>query len=479
MWQKKPSRRDFLRTLGLVTGAGSLGLLGCTGEPQPGNGAAPGEGPGAEDYSGPTPTVVVRRDVTSPEAQADLEAYAQAVEALKAASGSVTWQEQALIHQNHCPHGNAFFLPWHRGYLHYFERICRELSGKADFALPYWNWSTQATIPAPFWQGTLNDTTRRIGQNTPMPPGAVGQSVIDSILAITDFQTFGSVYVTDDCASDPFQRSRCGTGELEGIPHNTVHGFIGGNMGTFMSPLDPIFWLHHCNVDRLWMEWNQNNQNPNNPDWSGFVFEQNFVDPEGQPQDISVEQTFSTQALGYRYDTQPEAESEALEAAPSPGRVVASAESANAAEARHGEALRIPVELTPEVRERLQARLGAEEAVSAATFRLTLGGVPTPSEQIGVQVFVGAAEAPEGTEAASHVGTFTFFPIEGEHAAHENHFLFDIGEELAAAGWDGEGPLPVHVRSVPLGDAAAGEEAVPTAAVAPKTVRIEIIEPGS
>ena len=48
------------------------------------------------------------------------------------------------------PHGNWFFLPWHRAYLLYFEQIRRELTGEASFALPYWNWTCQRQIPAPF-----------------------------------------------------------------------------------------------------------------------------------------------------------------------------------------------------------------------------------------------------------------------------------------------------------------------------------------
>lgn len=52
---------------------------------------------------------------------------------------------------------------------------------------------------------------------------------------------------------------------LEGLPHNLVHNYIGGsppldpgpygNMTNFLSPVDPIFFLHHSNMDRLWDVW--------------------------------------------------------------------------------------------------------------------------------------------------------------------------------------------------------------------------------
>ncbi|MFP5247085.1 MAG: tyrosinase family protein, partial [Thermoanaerobaculia bacterium] len=52
---------------------------------------------------------------------------------------------------------------------------------------------------------------------------------------------------------------------LEGMPHNNVHNYTGGvgpldpgpygNMTNFLSPVDPIFFLHHANMDRLWDIW--------------------------------------------------------------------------------------------------------------------------------------------------------------------------------------------------------------------------------
>jgi tyrosinase len=57
---------------------------------------------------------------------------------------------------------------------------------------------------------------------------------------------------------------------LEGFPHNKVHNYIGGvgpvdpgpygNMTNFLSPVDPIFYLHHSNMDRLWDVWTRKQQ---------------------------------------------------------------------------------------------------------------------------------------------------------------------------------------------------------------------------
>ena len=58
---------------------------------------------------------------------------------------------------------------------------------------------------------------------------------------------------------------------LEGMPHNLVHNCIGGvgpldpgpygNMTNFLSPVDPIFFLHHANMDRLWDVWTRKQKN--------------------------------------------------------------------------------------------------------------------------------------------------------------------------------------------------------------------------
>ena len=63
-----------------------------------------------------------------------------------------------------CQHRTWFFLPWHRIYVGYFERMVRAAivaeGGPEDWALPYWNYSKsaeQALLPTPFRQPTLDD----------------------------------------------------------------------------------------------------------------------------------------------------------------------------------------------------------------------------------------------------------------------------------------------------------------------------------
>lgn len=47
------------------------------------------------------------------------------------------------------------------------------------------------------------------------------------------------------------------TAIIEGMPHNAIHSSINGLMADFLSPTDPIFWLHHANIDRIWAVWSE------------------------------------------------------------------------------------------------------------------------------------------------------------------------------------------------------------------------------
>ena len=70
-----------------------------------------------------------------------------------------------------------------------------------------------------------------------------------------------------------------------------------------LSSRDPIFFLHHANVDRLWTAWNgRGNANSPEPMWRDFAFNRNFVSPGGSAWNVAVGDLGSPAALGYRYD---------------------------------------------------------------------------------------------------------------------------------------------------------------------------------
>lgn len=259
-------------------------------------------------------THLVRRDVSTlaPDDPVIMN-YREAVGQMRAlpTSNPLSWEHQATIHFNYCPHGNWFFVPWHRAFIHQFEGIIRKLSGNNDFTLPYWDWTRNPQIPPAFW-GTGNPLNhpRSANQTTSMPAEFVGEPVIKEIMEKTGFQQFASFK-----SSAPYNGTGGGTAQFEGMPHNNVHVTIGQDMVTFMSPRDPIFWLHHCNIDRIWASWNAaGNPNTNDPDLADFVFSASqadrsgmvnpsqFVDPDGNAKEYKVRDMYATGPMGYEYD---------------------------------------------------------------------------------------------------------------------------------------------------------------------------------
>jgi tyrosinase len=131
--------------------------------------------------------------------------YRDAVAAMKAkpSGDKFNWSNLAHIHgidPNHyhfCPHGNWYFLPWHRAYLVTYEKAIRQITGHNDFAIPYWDWTTNPKLPDQFTSPTLPNNKpnalynsdpgwqRTWPVNTPMPSNIVGPQVYQQILTTT------------------------------------------------------------------------------------------------------------------------------------------------------------------------------------------------------------------------------------------------------------------------------------------------------
>jgi len=194
---------------------------------------------------------------------------------------------------NQCQHQSWYFPPWHRGYLIALEAQIREavvsLGGPSSWALPYWNYlgpDDQHEMPPAFAQPTLPDGTpnpllveARYGPNDnknifiPVPPVSQACQSNDRYTGsspATPFPGYGG-------PETAFWHGGGTSGNLESNPHNQVHVDIGGAVsnqlwGLMSDPglaaLDPIFYLHHCNIDRMWALWNAaGNTNPTEANW--------------------------------------------------------------------------------------------------------------------------------------------------------------------------------------------------------------------
>lgn len=306
--------------------------------------AAPYHGDGTYDEQ----TTYVRRDVWT--LQADdpwdpvTEAYARAVAIMQArpVTDPTSWAYQAAIHGtyqptppgavwNDCQHSSWYFLSWHRMYLYYFERIVRaavlSFGGPADFAVPYWNYDQpfpRNTLPQPFREPTLPDGSpnplflappqRRssIAAGAQLPPAVTSSS---AAMATTNFT--GPPGAGFGGGIRPPGQFGGSTGALEQTPHNVVHVQVGGTpsgpcQGGLMSDvncaaLDPIFWLHHADIDRLWSQWlalGGGRANPADAAWLDQPF--TFHDETGAAVTLTGAGVLDSAAqLQYVYDDQP------------------------------------------------------------------------------------------------------------------------------------------------------------------------------
>ncbi|MFJ4806800.1 tyrosinase MelC2 [Streptomyces murinus] len=173
-------------------------------------------------------------------------------------------------------HRSPSFLPWHRTFLIRFEQELQKINPAVT--LPYWDWTADRTLSASLWASDfLGGTGRsRDGQvmdgpfaystgNWPMNVRVDSRPFLrrslgdwdvslptraetDSVLAMSTYDM-----APWNSASDGFRN------HLEGWRgvnlHNRVHVWVGGHMATGASPNDPVFWLHHCFVDKLWSDW--------------------------------------------------------------------------------------------------------------------------------------------------------------------------------------------------------------------------------
>jgi peroxiredoxin/N-acetylneuraminic acid mutarotase len=189
-----------------------------------------------------------------------------------------------------------YFLPWHRLMLHEFEGAIREVLHDEDFTLPYWNPVTgnpaDLVVPAVFRQPgtTLYDGTRW--------PWVNGGEPLD---------TLWKGWLSLDCLNEKFYIDSP-TGNLgfnprmDQNPHFFTHIALGGDMADFATVGgDPIFYLHHCNLDRIWESWNRlGNKNPTDPKYLKRKFA--FGDRAGKRVDLPVSAGDRVAQLGYEYD---------------------------------------------------------------------------------------------------------------------------------------------------------------------------------
>ncbi|AWA41883.1 tyrosinase family protein [Pseudomonas sp. 22105] len=255
------------------------------------------------------------------------------------------WEPQDPEYRNGAHLGPAF-LPWHREMLMQFEADLRAIDPQVT--LPYWDWTQDTFDPtnSPVWSdewmggnGSPGDHDRvQTGPfahqygNWPVPaypengetePGLKRQFgvLVTSLPTSADVDMAMREWLYDTPPYDSGPYTRGFRNRLEGwitqrgdpqvtTPgsqlHNRVHLWIGGNMLAMTSPEDPVFFLHHCNIDRIWANW-QAQMALDNPQWaphytpiSGGPPGHNLDDTLA-PWTRTVRHVMDIRALGYEY----------------------------------------------------------------------------------------------------------------------------------------------------------------------------------
>jgi tyrosinase len=217
------------------------------------------------------------------------DAYVNAVHLMRANKNEAdpaSWAYWANTHQQYCPHGKPYFLAWHRGFVYRFEGWLRKVSGDSTMVVPYWDYYTSPQVPPEFL-----DTTSALYRK-----GRTGEDV-SGALSLAPF---------DDSVVN-FQRGQTNAFEpsLESQPHNPVHNLIGGAMSSILiSPWDPLFWVHHANIDRLWAAWVAAGNGRQMPPASDSYWSGSFQYGAAIKSVPRVWTTSTTTYFGYQYDNQ-------------------------------------------------------------------------------------------------------------------------------------------------------------------------------
>lgn len=416
-----------------------------------------------------------------------------------------------------CQHGSWYFLPWHRGYLLAFESVIRaavvKLGGPADWALPYWNYfrAKQAALPPAFASPDWPDGTGDNPLFVPERYGPNNDGKVNVPRDQVDLKAMGDPDFTGVASggSPGFGGVDTGFAHLDGVhggierqPHDAVHVLVGGGdertqlSGLMSDPdtaaLDPIFWLHHANIDRLWQVWRENppsDTDPVEPRWlkgPAFTGERAFAMPmpDGSTWNYTPADMTDLKKLGYGYDdVSPAVKATALAdrlmalggaaagrgggGAMRAGKNVELVGASTGAVPLEGRDVRATVKLDKQGRQKVSASLKMAAAAGAAPVApdrvfLNLEDVRGLSDATAFKVYVGV---PDGADPAKHpellAGSVALFGVRkasragGPHGGRGLTFVLEITDIVDrlhlqnALDVDALGVRIVPIRPVP------------------------------
>ena len=192
--------------------------------------------------------------------------------------------------QRNAAHSGPVFLPWHRFMLRQYELNLQRVLSNPEFGLPYWDWAADGNLPpdqqvnSPLWTA---DGIGGSGAPVADGPFAWDESNPQSFRILIETDSNGDLRQTnrglertlgqeaDALPNKTATAAALAAAPYDGAPwnqnspgfrnhvegwrpygmHNVVHVWVGGDMLPAASPNDPVFFLNHCNVDRIWEAW--------------------------------------------------------------------------------------------------------------------------------------------------------------------------------------------------------------------------------
>jgi hypothetical protein len=196
--------------------------------------------------------------VPNPKIQGKLDTNPLCLAFNKASKPYAAWSKCAS-HANSGSPSDIHFLPWHRVYLMHFEKIIRKYSADPTFALPYWDYEHFPTLPDKLQaksKGSLYEPGRltSLNQGKPIDSVALKTIKLDSI-ALQDVVDYATYNDQLNHGQHDFMHDYIGgtTTSYNKIYNDNMYAGLMGNVPS--AAFDPVFWLHHSNIDRLWQNW--------------------------------------------------------------------------------------------------------------------------------------------------------------------------------------------------------------------------------
>lgn len=379
------------------------------------------------------------------------------------------------------------FLLWHRAYLYYFELHARKTLGDPAFSVPYWDY--KASLASRKLPAIFADLKADGVDNPLLPLGGLKRDLGDSLdsLDLDDVDAsavMGNDYFFSEPGIEGMGNEIGFRTSMDAKPHGSVHGGINGWMGDVpTAAFDPVFWVHHANIDRLfnvWLGkrrfWSRTMPKAEVQAWlatSAYT----FYDATGKPESKTRDFFMNQKNLGYSYDSDPAVIS-LPDFPPQPAIAVAAHVGANSMgipkevmgfseksagslsapvriSAASGVLVRVPLAVPPAApgaaKGNLPLAVTSQSSHKNNRTILELSGVRKAGERGGnYGVFVGPdAESASDTSSPAYVGRFSSFEAPDEEGpAVGAIFRFNITSQI---GMLGAQPLDnLIVRIVPM-----------------------------